>query len=1112
MNAFNKINRRIGQYRHRKKTAFFFEQSLQLLFWAGAVFICLPFLYKIGKSDFIFRWLISITSLCLLLYFGVRKIIFPIFQLTIFRNQPSIDATALEIGQHFPSIKDEMSNAVQLLQQPENKENPFVLAAFDTIIQKIQKVDLLKSLSYKKLQKAALTALMTSIVAVASFSAFTPTYTNAVEMLLHPAREPASSAIKFIVEPGDIRIARGDAFKVSAKISSDFAGVPLLQIANHGKIVSTLELLANGTSGNFSYSMDNVSASFSYSVRAGKWESPTYFVEVIDLPEILQLQLYVKPPAYTGLTTDTLERNIGDASVLPGSVIKINIVPNKAVARANLIFSEETARAMQLVNAEFQSEFKVTKAVRYKIGLHDEHGLTNQSPIEYSISLEEDQYPLVEIDSPGKDMDLDESMEVALRILGEDDFGFSKLELAYQLIKNNARDTSALFLKKLDYKVLDNALLSSTVWDLTPLDIFPEDAVEYFVRLYDNDNVFGPKLATSKTYRLRLPSIQELFTESRAMQDEAGSSMEEVYEEARDIQEKIDNVLQNIRRNQDLKWEDEQAIKETLAQQNEMMEALEEVKENLEKMVDTLDKNDMLALETLEKYQELQELLEKIASPELQEMMQKMQDALQKMDPKQMQNELDDFQASQEEFIKNMEKTINLLKQLEAEQKLDEAIKLTEQMIDKQSEINKNVENDASDLQKQAEEQTGQSENLENIKQKLEELQQSAKELPQMKMPTESLTQAQEQANQLSEEMQEASENMQSGDQQKSQQSGQRVSQQLQQMQRSLSKTQEQMQQNQKSEVLQALKQSRRNILRLSKKQEQLSELSAKQNPTEYRDIAKQQQDLLSAMQRTGEQMYKLSEKSFFVPPQIGQKFGEAQQKMQSSINELENNRGGRSAQDQQKAMQALNGALSELQQAMQDMQGSSAGGSMLDQFLQQLQAMSQQQQGINQGTQQLGMQGQLTPSQQGQLQRLAAQQEALRRALEKMQAQKESGDLLGSLEKIGEEMREAAREMQSQQVNPKTIERQERILSRMLDAQKSVRKQEYSKKRQARTGKDYHALDPGNLPEESDSKKALLQRDLLRAMRANYSKDYKKLIQQYFDALTKELEMQNNE
>lgn len=916
---------------------------------------------------------------------------------------------------------------------------------------------------------------------------------------------PHSNSVQISVDPGNVRKARGESLVIKATISGEFNTAPVLVSEIVGSGENRMEMTYDIQPDIFNIKLENINASLRYYVALEKFRSNTYYVDVIDLPDVLEQQLYIHPPAYTLLTSDTLDKNVGDAAVFPGSAVEFFVTPNKDIASAKLQISSGDSLPMEKLNSEFYRQIQIKEPIKYQISLRDEHGLTNKSPIEYTITLKEDFPPTVRIDAPGKDMDLDESMEVALRILGEDDFGFSRLELVYQLIKNSGEDTLNPQIKKLEYKTHEVVLLSSSIWDLTSLDILPEDIVEYYVQLFDNDVVSGPKVAKSKTYRLRLPSLQELFTESKATQDEAGSSMEDIYENSREIQERMEDVLQNVLRNQEVKWEDEQAIKETVAKQQQMMHELEQVKENIQEMMDTLDKNDMLAQETLEKYQELQELLEKVASPELKEMMKKLQDALQKMDLQKMQDTLENFQLSQEEFIKNMEKTINLLKQLEAEQKLDEAIQLTEQMIEKQQEINDALEkqNSQSNLEKLAQKQEDQSQTLDNVKQAMESLQQSSEELPQMQLPTEQLSEAQEQANAVGQEMQNATQNMQAGQQSQAKHSGQRVSHELQKMHSSLSKTQQQMQQNQRNEVLEALKKSRRNILRLSKRQESLAGQSAKNDPTEYRDIARQQQDLLSGMQRTAEEMFKLSEKSFFVPPQIGQKFGEAQQKMQSSIDELENIRGDNATREQQNAMNALNGALSELQQAMQDMQGNSPGGSMLDQFLQQLQQMSQQQQGINQGTQQLGMQGQLTPSQSGQLQRLAAEQEALRRSLEQMQAQKESGELLGSLDKIAEDMREAAREMAGRQVDPRTIERQERILNRLLDAQKSVRKQEYSKKRESHSGKEYTALDPGKLPEMKDTEKEALKRDLLRAMRANYTRDYKELIQKYFEALT---------
>ncbi len=1109
MNAFNTLIKRIARYRRRKKILCFIEQSLQFFCFAGVIFIALPLLYKIGKSDLIFRWLMSLSTGGLFFFFAIRKILQPLISLFVFRKTPAIDQSALEIGEKFSAIKDDLSNAVQLLQDQQNRENPLVLAAFEKIVRRTAAIDFCSRFSLKKIRRMSLAMIAVLFTAVINLTFWYASYEESVAMLLKPGNFPASQALGFSVRPGNLRIPRGESLEIFTEIYGEISAPPVLKTIHPEGAQNEEVMIPSNSPAIFSHKMENINTSFEYYIRSGRKTSDKYFIEVIDLPEVLTLQLFVRAPAYANLKTDTLERNIGDAAVLPGSDIDIAIVANKRITAAKIVFPDSTKKDMPGSGTEFTAQIKISTPLKYNIILQDELGLKNKSPIDYSISLKEDQYPLVKIEVPGKDVDLDESMEIPLQVLGEDDFGFSKLDLFFRILKNTSGDSLGFQKKNLSFKVHEGILLASMFWDLMPLEIYPEDIVEYFVQLYDNDMISGPKKASSKVYRLRLPSIKELFAESDATQDEATSSIEELYEESRELEKQVENVLQNIRRNQQLKWQDEQAIKETLARQKEMLETLDEVKQNLAEMVDKLDKNDLLALETLEKYQELQDLMEKIASPELREMMEKLRQALEKMDPKQMQNSLENFQAMQEEFIQNMEKTINLLKQLEAEQKLDETMKLAELLVKKQREINENLQKtkQPQDLQQSAGEQQQQAEQLETVKKNLQSLQQSAEALPQMQMPGEMLSDIQEQAGQIGREIQNAVEQMQSANQKGAKKSGRQLSQQLQQMQSSLSKMQQQMQQNQKSEVLSALKQSRRNILRLSKRQEKLAGQSAKHDPTQYRDIAKNQQDLLSAMQRTGEQMYRLSEKSFFVPPEISRKFGEAQQKMQSSIDALEKNRGGKAGQEQQNAMQALNGALSELQQAMQSLQGQSGGGSMLDQFLQQMQSMSQQQQGINQGTQQLGMQGQLTPSQQGRLMRLAAQQEALRRALERLQAQKEGGEMLGSLAKIAEEMRQAAKEMRTQKVNRKTIERQERILSRLLDAQKSVRKQQYSKKRHSRSGKEYFAIDPGTLPDLSATKKELLKRDLLRAMRANYSKDYKLLIQKYFEALTKELE-----
>ena len=167
------------------------------------------------------------------------------------------------------------------------------------------------------------------------------------------------------------------------------------------------------------------------------------------------------------------------------------------------------------------------------------------------------------------------------------------------------------------------------------------------------------------------------------------------------------------------------------------------------------------------------------------------------------------------------------------------------------------------------------------------------------------------------------------------------------------------------------------------------------------------------------------------------------------------------------------------------------------------------EQEGLNQQTQGMGNQGQLSMQQQASLARLAAQQEALRKSLQQLAEEfgnSNGGEVLGNLDKIQQDMGEVVQDLARQNVRRETIERQRRILSRLLDATRSAQQRDVSKKRRAETGKQYTAIDPGYLPSDLGEAQTKIQQDLLKAMRENYSKDYKVLIQKYFEALSKQL------
>ena len=176
--------------------------------------------------------------------------------------------------------------------------------------------------------------------------------------------------------------------------------------------------------------------------------------------------------------------------------------------------------------------------------------------------------------------------------------------------------------------------------------------------------------------------------------------------------------------------------------------------------------------------------------------------------------------------------------------------------------------------------------------------------------------------------------------------------------------------------------------------------------------------------------------------------------------------------------------------------------------FGQQLQKIAAQQQAINQAMQQMSQsQGNMSMEQQAEFGRKVDEQGKASKSLQELaREQKEFGGAdrktLGDLEKIAEEMKEVVSDLQSGDIKNETLKRQDRILSRLLDATRSIHDRDYQKKRESRTGKDYIKDSPDAIDLKTQEGKTRALQELLRSIKQGYTKDYEALIQKYFEAL----------
>ncbi len=913
--------------------------------------------------------------------------------------------------------------------------------------------------------------------------------------------------------PGNSEVVKGQSVQIAVRVQSASAisvarKLPSLNL--YWRLEGTQnfenEELRIDSTGTYKTSFPSLRGSTEYYARIAETESPHYRLSVVDRPVLRSFQVRLEYPAYAKLPPKVQEEFIGDVTALAGTKVTLGGVTSKYLREGKIVFAAGASIPLVTENQKFSGSFCLGTETNYHIEVSDVENLTNVDPVHYQLKIVTDEAPSISILQPGQNVDLAGDKFLRLVMQAKDDFGFSAVRIGYKL-------THSRYEQPWDaYKFTPIPLPSGTstdlelpyTWDLSPLRLAPEDVVEYFAEAFDNDAVHGPKSGKSQLYLLRLPSVDEVFAELDKGHEASLDDLKQTLQDAKQLKDKIESINQDIKKNKEMDWQQQKKMEEMSKKYQDVQKKLDNVRKRLDDMVQKMDQQQVLSKETMEKYRELQQMFEQMNSAELQQALKQMQQAMQNLNKEQIQQALQKLTFSEERFRQSIERTIELLKRIQIEQKLDEARKRAQELEQSQSDLNNQTagaQNDEQSRNDLSRKQKDLAEKQRQLEKETEDVQKRMEEFF-TEMPSDRMQKLNQQAKQrqLDAKMDRAGRQIQSGQNQQAQATQQELSQQLQEQSKQLQSIQQEMLQKQMQATLNAMRRATNDMLELSKREETLKQESAGApiNSPQLRENAQEQMGVMQDMGNVVRGLSELSKKSFAVTPEMGKSIGEVMGHMQSSLNALEGRNGFGASQEQGAAMSSLNKTAMQIQNAMQTMMQQSGSG--MGGLMQQLQMMAGQQQSINMQTQ--GMQ------QAADAARLAVEQEAVRKSLEQLnkeaQASGEQKKMLGDLDKIAEEMREVVHNLEQNDVNRETIQKQERILSRLLDASKSMRERDYEKKRKARTGTEIARRSPGDLdPSALEGKNKLLD-DLLKSLEHGYSKDYQELIRKYFDELQK--------
>jgi hypothetical protein len=819
----------------------------------------------------------------------------------------------------------------------------------------------------------------------------------------------------------------------------------------------------------------------------------------------------VTPPSYTKLPKQFFEVNVGDILAYPGSNINISAQANKTLNTAKIVFSDGNEIYSDIRENKFNFSFPVRISKTYLFTVNDTEGLYNREPIEYTITILEDQYPTVEIAEPGEDVEIAADGALNLIFEGNDDFGFNKLQLHYQIQRKVKAVSDSTWHQVAIYIPTpgDKYFQQSYFWNFAALPVSFDDGVKYYATLSDNDIVNGPKISRSDTYYIRFPSVEQLFADFNSAQNENLNDAEDLATESEDLKKDLEKISREMKREKELDWERKRSLETVLEKQKEIQKKLKKIEDDLDKAIKKLESNQLFSPDILENYKKLQDLFHEIATPELLQSMKDLEKSLNKLDKKQTQIATEKFKIDQQRFKENLERTLALFKRVKLEQELDKMVKMAEALEREQSEISETLSKserlDTGKRKSLIQKEEDQQNLLKNLNNSLSNMMKNdlMNEFPKVMNNLENSKQI---GKGIQDQMAEFINAMETTDQNTMQGNSGDMEQQLAQMQANLKNAQKSLLENSKQKILSKMKKVTDNLLKLSKDEEQLIEETKQLSnfSNKYPEIAGSQQQIIENMIRSTRDIIELSHETFFLPPGMSKSLNNAHSNMKKSVSELENHKQKTASNFQTHSMAELNKSIMQIQNSMEALNAAKSGLGF-EQYLQQMQQLSGQQGKLNEESLNFfnANKGKLSLEQQGQLRRMSAEQKAIQESLENLaEGMQNRSDVLGSLDNMAKEMEEVVKELTRLKLDRGTIERQQKIFSRMLDAQKSVREKEYSKKRLAETGKEYIRISPDDPTEMENQRMKQLKLDLIRALNEGYNPDYEKLIEEYFRTL----------
>ena len=1079
-------------------------------------------LYSIGLILFLF---LMMSLLEYYYYFGtdVRKLMFfsfigvSLIALTAWVFIPlskyfrlgsviSHEQAAQIIGEHFTDVKDKLLNVLQLKKQSGHSENrDLILASINQKSDEIKVVPFRNAIDLSKNRKYLRYALPPLMLLLLILFINANLITDSTTRLINNNKDFEKPApFSFVLEKNNPSVVQFEDYPLTVKVEGE-------QLPNEVfiNIDNAQYRLSKEAANEFTYTFNNVQKALDFNLYSSGVSSKEYTLDVLMKPNIAAFDVKLDYPAYTQRRDEELS-NIGDLTVPTGTNIDW-VVDAENTDAIKVQFSGEEAVAIKRFSDDlFTFKKRMMSDAGYKLYVSNE-ALPNADSISYAISVIPDLYPAIKAEKFQDSLD-----RKLMYFVGEasDDYGLLNLNFNYR-IKDAEGRQGKLNTASIN-KPSGKTIRYDHVFDLNELTLKPGEEVMYYFEVFDNDAVNGSKSARTNLMVFAMPTVDEFKAIEEQNDEEIKEDLKKALEESRKIQEEMKKMREKLLQEKEMDWQTRKELEKMLERQKELENKIEEANKNFKENQENRKEFSEQDEQIMEKQEKLQKMMEEVMSDEMKELMQQIEELLQEMNKEEALEKMEEMELSDEQLEMELDRMLEMFKQLELEQEMQETISELEKLAEEQKELSDKTEEGNESEEELKKEQEEIDEKFQDIKEKMDEMQEKNKELEQPKeMPDRS-----EQMDDIQQDIDQSQEQLDQQQNKKASESQKDASEKMQDMAQAMQMMMESGEMEQMEEDMKALRQLLENLVGLSFDQEDLiDEFGTTQtNTPRYVELVQRQFKLKDDFRLVEDSLQALSKRVFQIESFVTEKVGEIKNNIRESLDELEERRKPQAANHQQRTMKNVNDLalmLSEvMNQMQQQMSGMMAGSQMCnkpggkgssgkvpkDKISQGQQSLNQQMKQLKQKMQQ----GKGSPSAK-EFAEMAARQAALRKALKEKQKEMQEKGQGGSkqIQDIMDGMDRIEEDLVNKRLSNEMLLRQQDILTRLLEHEKAERQREYDQQRKAEQASQYERKMPPSLEEYIKKREAEI--DMYKSVSPSLKPYYKFLVEEYFKSLKSE-------